>query len=83
MWVLKCSKNNSTINKCGYGEAANFCESHDVDFDINEPLNLTKMVPVFSMDGRCHTIPFVTHETLMLGIGQVIKPIAMENIFQQ
>ena len=49
--VFECSKNDSPIIKYVYNESANFIESFDVDFEINEPSNLTETVLLIGTEG--------------------------------
>ena len=47
--AVKCNKSNFITTKHIYNESVNFIETYIVYFDINEPSNLTEMVPVIGM----------------------------------
>ena len=50
--LLKCNNNDSATIKHIYNKFVNFIESSDVHFDMDDPLNLTEMVPVIGLEGR-------------------------------
>ena len=50
IWIFKCDENISTTIKHIYNYFANFIKIYDVDSGINDPSNLTEMVPVPEME---------------------------------
>ena len=78
IWVFRSSKNKSSTTKHAYNEI--FIESYDVHFNIDEPLNLTWMMPPIGMYAMvahaplCNILDFST-----LGAGCSINPAWIEN----
>ena len=57
--VFLWGKSNSTTIKHVCNESAYFAESYDVDFDINEPLDSTEMLPLIGMEGMVSCLPLL------------------------